>query len=69
MCSQVDQVEDAPVTQLAEDLKDIDLVMVAVLTTSKYHYLFEGLGHLLAVIFINSTKHITAINTNGIKKM
>ncbi len=56
-------------THLAADLKDIDLVMVAVLTTSKYHYLFEGLGHLLAVIFINCTRHIGTINTSGIKKM
>lgn len=56
-------------THLAADLRDIDLVMVTVLTAVKYHYLFEGLGHLLALIFINSTRHITVINTSGVKKM
>jgi len=64
-----EELEDPAVNQLAADLKDIDLVMVAVLTTPKYHYLFEGVGHQLAHIFITSTTHITSINTSGIKKM
>lgn len=61
--------EDPNVRQLASDLKDIDLVMVAVLSQDKYQYLFEGLGHLVASIFIASTQQMRVINSNGIKKM
>lgn len=60
---------DEAVQRLASDLKDIDLVMVAVLSQDKYRYLFEGVGHLVAAVFISSTNYIKAINTNGIKKM
>ncbi len=61
--------EDLAVRKLAADLKDIDQVMVAVLSSDKYRYIFEGLGHLVATIFIASSQHIKTINTNGIKKM
>lgn len=61
--------EDSDVRQLATDLKNIDLVMVAVLSQEKYRYLFEGVGHVVAAIFISSTNHIKTINTNGVKKM
>lgn len=60
---------DEAVQRLASDLKNIDLVMVAVLSQDKYRYLFEGVGHLVAAIFIGSTNHIKVINTNGIKRM
>lgn len=61
--------EDTGVKQLATDLKNIDLVMVAVLSQEKYRYLFEGVGHVVAAIFISSTNYIKNINTNGVKKM
>lgn len=61
--------KDRHVKDLADDLKNIDLVMVAVLSSDKYRYLFEGVGHLVAAIFICSTHHIKNININGIKKM
>ncbi len=61
--------EDKIIQHLAADLKDTDLVMVAVLNPSKYRYLFEGLGHLVASIFIASTQHIKSINSDGIKRM
>ncbi len=32
-------------------------------------YVFEGLGHLVASILINSTQFLKRINENGIKKM
>lgn len=60
---------DTAVKQLATDLKSIDLVMVAVLSQEKYRYLFEGVGHIVAAIFISSTNHIKTINSNGIKRM
>ena len=34
-----------------------------------YSYVFEGLGHLVSSIFINSTQYFSRINENGIKKM
>ena len=55
--------------KLATDLKDIDQVMVAILSPDKYRYLFEGLGNLVATIFIASAQHLKSINTNGIKRM
>lgn len=61
--------EDTTVRQLATDLQNIDLVMVAVLSQEKYRYLFEGVGHIVAAIFISSTNYIKTINTNGVKKM
>ena len=61
--------EDTAVRKLATDLKDIDQVMVAILSPDKYRYLFEGLGNLVATIFIASAQHLKSINTNGIKRM
>jgi len=61
--------EDGNVRKLATDLKDIDQVMVAILSPDKYRYLFEGLGHLVATIFIASAQNMKTINNNGIKKM
>ena len=37
--------------------------------SSPSRYLFEGLGHLVASIFITSTQHLKTINSSGIKKM
>ena len=34
-----------------------------------HRYLFDGMGHLVASIFIGSTEHMRKINTNGVKKM
>lgn len=61
--------EDSAIQQLASDLKAIETKMVAVLSHNKYRYLFEGLGHLVASIFISSTHHIKTINSSGVKKM
>jgi exocyst complex component 4 len=35
----------------------------------KVRYIFEGLGHLAASIFIHSSQHITKMNDNGKKRM
>ncbi len=34
-----------------------------------FRYVFEGLGHLISFILINSAQYIKRINENGIKKM
>ncbi|CAI8041444.1 Exocyst complex component 4 [Geodia barretti] len=61
--------EDQQVKQLASDLRSIEMVMSAVLTPEKLRYLFDGLGHLVASIFIGSTFFMRKISTHGIKKM
>ena len=60
---------DAGVKELAVDLKTFRLVTAGVLTSEKQKYLFNGIGHLLSAIFINSTQYLTKININGVKKM
>lgn len=57
------------VRALATDLKDIDTVMVSVLTPEKYRYLFEGLGHLVSAIFISSTQHMKTVTRSRVKKI
>jgi len=32
-------------------------------------YIFEGLGHLVSTILINTAQYLKRINENGIKKM
>jgi exocyst complex component 4 len=35
----------------------------------KTRYVFEGVSHLIAAIFIGAAEHIRKINSNGVKKM
>ena len=35
----------------------------------KTRYIFEGVSHLISVIFIAAAEHIRKINSNGVKKM
>lgn len=60
---------DSGVKELGNDLKDLKVVLSGVLTSEKQNYLFDGLGHLIAAIFINSTSYLKKININGVKKM
>lgn len=63
------QEPDPEVTKLNKDLSNIDEAMTASLQPRKLKYIFEGLGHLVASILINSTVSIKRINENGVKKM
>lgn len=63
------QEPDPEVMKLNKDLSSIDEAMTACLQQRKHRYIFEGLGHLIASILINSTSSIQKVNENGIKKV
>lgn len=63
------QEPDPEVMKLNKDLSSIDEAMTACLQPRKHRYIFEGLGHLIASILINSTSTLQKINENGIKKV
>ena len=44
-----------------------DVILIRLILICRY--VFEGLGHLVASILINSTQYLKRINENGIKKM
>ena len=60
---------DSGVKELATDLTSLKMNTVGILTLPKQNYLFNGVGHLVAAIFINSTSYLNKININGVKKM
>ncbi|XP_003386577.1 PREDICTED: exocyst complex component 4-like [Amphimedon queenslandica] len=60
---------DSGVKELANDLTSLKMNTVGILTLPKQSYLFDGVGHLVAAIFINSTSFLNKININGVKKM
>jgi exocyst complex component 4 len=60
---------ESGVKELGNDLRDLKLVTAGVLSLDKQNYLFDGLGHLIATVFINSTSYLKKININGVKKM
>ena len=43
--------------------------VVSCMFNLSFSYLFDGIGHLIAAIFIASTQYIQRININGVKKM
>uniref|UniRef100_A0A131XK69 Exocyst complex component Sec8 n=1 Tax=Hyalomma excavatum TaxID=257692 RepID=A0A131XK69_9ACAR len=63
------QEPDPEVMKLNKDLSSIDEAMTSCLQQRKHRYIFEGLGHLIASILINSTSSIQKVNENGIKKV
>lgn len=69
MCEHEVSDADAGVKDLGADLKALKMVTAGVLTAEKQVYLFDGLGHLIAAIFISSTAYLKKININGVKKM
>ncbi|RWS04217.1 Exocyst complex component 4-like protein [Dinothrombium tinctorium] len=63
------QEPDTEVVQLNKDLTSIDEALSISLQPWKLRYIFEGVGHLVSTILINSTPNIKRINQNGVKKM
>ncbi|XP_052228593.1 exocyst complex component 4-like isoform X2 [Dreissena polymorpha] len=60
---------DSNVLKLNKDLSGIEELLAASLQPSKFKYIFESLGYLVASILMNSMQFIKKINENGIKKM
>lgn len=66
----IDKMEpDENVTKLNKDLCSIEETMQQAVIPKKFKYIFEGLGHLVSTILINSSQFLKRINENGIKKM
>ncbi|XP_022086586.1 exocyst complex component 4-like isoform X2 [Acanthaster planci] len=65
-----DSVDPDPnVLKLNKDLTTLEEALNPSLMPHKFKYVFEGLGHLVSFILINSAQYIKRINENGIKKM
>ena len=47
----------------------VNLVVVVWWAAVFGRYIFEGLGHLVSTILINTAQYLKRINENGIKKM
>jgi len=60
---------DEQVVRLNKDLMQLQELMTSNLQAAKVKYVFEGLGHLVAAIFINSAQHVIKINDSGKKRM
>lgn len=60
---------DSNVLKLNKDLTGIEEVLSQSLQPSKFKYIFESLGLLVASILMNSIQYLKKINENGIKKM
>jgi len=60
---------DEQVVRLNKDLVQLHDLLSSNLQTRKVKYVFEGLGHLVAAIFINSAHYMIKINDSGKKRM
>jgi len=66
----IDRMEpDENVTKLNKDLTALDDALQQSIVTSRFRYVFDGLGHLVSTILINTAQFLKRINENGIKKM
>ncbi|ELT88409.1 hypothetical protein CAPTEDRAFT_172210 [Capitella teleta] len=64
-----DMDPDSNVIKLNKWLNSAEEMLQQSLLNRRFRYVFEGLGHLVASILINSTQYLRRINENGIKKM
>ncbi|XP_078668003.1 exocyst complex component 4-like isoform X8 [Branchiostoma floridae x Branchiostoma belcheri] len=60
---------DPLVVKLNKDLSSIEESLTTSLNTHKFRYIFEGLGHQMSSILVNSTQYFSRISHSGIKKM
>jgi exocyst complex component 4 len=66
----IDKMEpDENVTRLNKDLAAMDDALRQSVQTFRFRYIFDGLGHLVSTILINTAQYLKRINENGIKKM
>ncbi|KAK0167148.1 hypothetical protein PV327_004582 [Microctonus hyperodae] len=63
------QEADPRVEELSRVLHNIDEALQSTLHPKKTKYIFEGLGHLIAKIFITSAQYIEKIDESGIQRM
>ncbi|KAI6198082.1 Exocyst complex component Sec8 [Aphelenchoides besseyi] len=60
---------DPEVTEFGRDLQQFHQMLAAHIAPNKVKYLFDGLGHLCASIFINSSQHMQKLPESGQKRV
>ncbi|PAV89280.1 hypothetical protein WR25_23801 [Diploscapter pachys] len=59
---------DPEVVELGRELHAFNKLLLAILSQPKLRYIFDGLGHLCAAIFIHSSQHIPRLSEAGRKR-
>ncbi|KIH63018.1 Sec8 exocyst complex component specific domain protein [Ancylostoma duodenale] len=59
---------DAEVVELGRDLQSFHQLLSSILSQPKLRYIFDGLGHLCAAIFIHSSQHMPRLTESGKKR-
>ncbi|EYC28854.1 hypothetical protein Y032_0007g3461 [Ancylostoma ceylanicum] len=59
---------DAEVIELGRDLQSFHQLLSSILSQPKLRYIFDGLGHLCAAIFIHSSQHMPRLSESGKKR-
>ncbi|XGW19971.1 hypothetical protein V3C99_003639 [Haemonchus contortus] len=60
---------DAEVIELGRDLQSFHQLLSSILSQPKLRYIFDGLGHLCAAIFIHSSQHMPRLSEAGKKRV
>lgn len=60
---------DAEVIELGRDLQAFHQLLSSILSQPKLRYIFDGLGHLCAAIFIHSSQHMPRLSESGKKRV
>ncbi|KAK6048782.1 hypothetical protein COOONC_13712 [Cooperia oncophora] len=60
---------DAEVVELGRDLQAFYQLLSSILSQPKLRYIFDGLGHLCAAIFIHSSQHMPRLSESGKKRV
>ncbi|KJH53243.1 Sec8 exocyst complex component specific domain protein [Dictyocaulus viviparus] len=60
---------DAEVVELGRDLQAFHQLLSSILSQNKLRYIFDGLGHLCAAIFIHSSQHMPRLTDAGKKRV
>uniref|UniRef100_A0A1I7WFW0 Exocyst complex component Sec8 n=1 Tax=Heterorhabditis bacteriophora TaxID=37862 RepID=A0A1I7WFW0_HETBA len=58
-----------PVLDLGHDLQSFYQLLSSILSQSKLRYIFDGLGHLCASIFIHSSQHMPRLSDSAKKRV
>ncbi|KAK6022994.1 Sec8 exocyst complex component specific domain protein [Ostertagia ostertagi] len=57
------------VIELGRDLQSFHQLLSSILSQPKLRYIFDGLGHLCAAIFIHSSQHMPRLSESGKKRV
>ncbi|ETN86530.1 Sec8 exocyst complex component specific domain protein [Necator americanus] len=60
---------DPEVVELGRDLQSFHQLLSSILSQPKLRYIFDGLGHLCAAIFIHSSQHMPRLSEAGKKRV